>query len=124
MMKTDTVAPPADLHAQLRPYQQRGYAWLYKNSRLGFGSIIADDMGLGKTLQVIAMLLKCKEEGQLEKKKALVVVPTTLLTNWQKEMSRFAPALRWHTYHGPQRAFSRQRLRRATHHLRHCPRRR
>ena len=105
MMKTDTVATPADLHAQLRPYQQRGYAWLYKNSRLGFGSIIADDMGLGKTLQVIAMLLKFKEEGQLDKKKALVVVPTTLLTNWQKEMTRFAPALRWHTYHGPQRAF-------------------
>lgn len=105
MMKTDTVATPTDLHAQLRPYQQRGYAWLYKNSRLGFGSIIADDMGLGKTLQVIAMLLKFKEEGQLDKKKALVVVPTTLLTNWQKEMTRFAPALRWHTYHGPQRAF-------------------
>ena len=56
MMKADTVATPADLRAQLRPYQQRGYAWLYKNSRLGFGSIIADDMGLGKTLQVIAML--------------------------------------------------------------------
>ncbi len=105
LMKTDTIATPADLHAQLRPYQQRGYAWLYKNSRLGFGSIIADDMGLGKTLQVITMLLKFKEEGQLDKKKALVVVPTTLLTNWQKEMSRFAPALRWHTYHGPQRAF-------------------
>ena len=105
LMETDTVATPADLQAQLRPYQERGYAWLYKNSRLGFGSIIADDMGLGKTLQVIAMLLKFKEEGQLEKKKALVVVPTTLLTNWQKEMTRFAPALRWHTYHGPQRAF-------------------
>ena len=105
MMETDTIATPADLHAQLRPYQQRGYAWLYKNSRLGFGSIIADDMGLGKTLQVIAMLLKFKGEGQLDKKKALVVVPTTLLTNWQKEMTRFAPALRWHTYHGPQRAF-------------------
>ena len=105
LIKTDTVVPPADLRAQLRPYQERGYAWLYKNSRLGFGSIIADDMGLGKTLQVIAMLLKFQEEEQLNKKKALVVVPTTLLTNWQKEMSRFAPALRWHTYHGPQRAF-------------------
>ena len=105
LMKTGTVATPDGLHAQLRPYQKRGYAWLYKNSRLGFGSIIADDMGLGKTLQVIAVLLKLKDEGQLHKKKALVVVPTTLLTNWQKEMTRFAPALRWHTYHGSQRAF-------------------
>ena len=105
LMETDTVATPEDLQATLRPYQQRGYAWLYKNSRIGFGSIIADDMGLGKTLQVIAMLLKFKEEGMLAKKKALVVVPTTLLTNWQKEMSRFAPNLQWHTYHGPNRAF-------------------
>ncbi len=105
LMEAETVATPEDLQASLRPYQQRGYAWLYKNSRIGFGSILADDMGLGKTLQVIATLLKFKQEGLLDKKKALVVVPTTLLTNWQKEMSRFAPSLLWHTYHGPKRAF-------------------
>ncbi len=105
LMEAETVATPEDLQASLRPYQQRGYAWLYKNSRIGFGSIIADELGLGKTLQVIAALLKFKQEGLLDKKKALVIVPTTLLTNWQKEMSRFAPNLLWHTYHGPKRAF-------------------
>ncbi len=105
LLDTEAVKLPRHLQATLRPYQVRGYAWLYKNSRIGFGSIIADDMGLGKTLQVIATLLKFKEEGYLDKKKALVVVPTTLLTNWQKEIDRFAPKLRWHTYHGPKRAF-------------------
>ena len=94
---------PQGLKATLRPYQLRGYEWLYKNSRLGFGSLIADDMGLGKTLQVITTLLKLKEDGELGKTKALVVVPTTLLTNWDKEIAKFAPDLRTHTYHGPAR---------------------
>ncbi|MGB3618623.1 MAG: DEAD/DEAH box helicase, partial [Catalinimonas sp.] len=96
------VATPAGLRATLRPYQTRGYAWLYRNGRLGLGSIIADDMGLGKTLQVIALLLKHREEGRLPNG-ALVVVPTTLLTNWQHEIDRFAPALATHLYHGPAR---------------------
>ena len=87
----------------MRPYQQRGYQWLYKNSRLGFGSLLADDMGLGKTLQVIATLLKLKEDGEFEKHKGLVVVPTTLLTNWQKEIAKFAPNLTAHIYHGSNR---------------------
>jgi uncharacterized Zn finger protein/superfamily II DNA or RNA helicase len=91
---------PVGIQANLRPYQLRGFEWLYKNSRIGFGSIIADDMGLGKTLQVITTLLKFKEEGLLKKKKALVVVPTTLLTNWQKEAARFAPGLAVHVFHG------------------------
>ncbi len=94
---------PKGLKATLRPYQLRGYEWLYKNSRLGFGSLIADDMGLGKTLQVITTLLKLKEDGELGKAKALVVVPTTLLTNWDKEIAKFAPDLHTHTYHGPAR---------------------
>jgi len=94
---------PKGLKATLRPYQLRGYEWLYKNTRLGFGSLIADDMGLGKTLQVITTLLKLKEDGELGKAKALVIVPTTLLTNWDKEIVKFAPDLRTHTYHGPAR---------------------
>jgi len=94
---------PKGLKATLRPYQLRGYEWLYKNTRLGFGSLIADDMGLGKTLQVITTLLKLKEDGELEKAKALVIVPTTLLTNWDKEIVKFAPRLRTHTYHGSTR---------------------
>lgn len=47
---------PREINAELRPYQQRGYAWLYRNARIGLGSVIADDMGLGKTLQVITTL--------------------------------------------------------------------
>ncbi len=94
---------PEGLQAELRPYQVRGFEWLYKNARLGFGSLIADDMGLGKTLQVIATLLKLKEDGTLGPQKALAVLPTTLLTNWEKEIQRFAPALETAIYHGPNR---------------------
>lgn len=94
---------PSELRATLRPYQERGYAWMYNNARFGFGSIIADDMGLGKTLQVISLLLKYREEGLLSKDKALIVVPTSLLGNWLREIERFAPALRAYIYHGTQR---------------------
>ncbi|BDD11900.1 helicase (plasmid) [Fulvitalea axinellae] len=97
------IEPPAGLKATLRHYQQRGYAWLYKNSRLGLGSLLADDMGLGKTLQTIAALAKFKEDGLLDPQKALVVVPTSLLTNWRKEIERFAPGLRASVYHGTKR---------------------
>ncbi|MDR2408191.1 MAG: DEAD/DEAH box helicase [Bacteroidales bacterium] len=95
---------PQGLNAQLRPYQQRGFSWMYRNSRIGFGSIIADDMGLGKTLQVISILLKFKEENAINKKhKALVIVPTGLLTNWQTEIVKFAPSLSSHIFHGAAR---------------------
>lgn len=100
LLSTDSVDAPDGLKATLRPYQQRGYEWLYKNTRLGFGSVIADDMGLGKTLQVITTLLKLKEDGELDTKKGLVIVPTTLLTNWEKEIKKFAPELKTHLYHG------------------------
>ncbi|HEU4552445.1 MAG TPA: SNF2 helicase-associated domain-containing protein, partial [Chitinophaga sp.] len=65
LTQVQEVPLPAGIHAQLRPYQQRGYSWLYRNAQIGFGSVIADDMGLGKTLQVITTLLKYKEEGLL-----------------------------------------------------------
>ncbi|MEM6965918.1 MAG: DEAD/DEAH box helicase, partial [Bacteroidota bacterium] len=103
LLKGEGAEVPTGLKATLRPYQLRGFEWMYKNSRLGFGSIIADDMGLGKTLQVITTLLKLKEDGELKKQKALVIVPTTLLTNWDKEIKRFAPDLNAHIYHGPNR---------------------
>lgn len=95
---------PTGLQATLRPYQERGYSWLYRNMRLGLGSILADDMGLGKTLQTIALLLKLKEEGRLSEKKALVVVPTSLIPNWQNEIERFAPSLSVQVYHGGARS--------------------
>jgi len=91
---------PGALTATLRPYQISGYRWMVQNAVIGFGSLIADDMGLGKTVQVIAAILKFKQEGHLKKNKVLVIVPTTLLTNWQKEIEKFAPTLRAAIYHG------------------------
>ncbi len=96
------VSLPAGLKADLRPYQQRGFKWLYHNAVRGLGSCLADDMGLGKTLQVIAVILKLKEEGRLEKP-ALVVCPTTLIGNWVKECGKFAPSLEVAVYHGSSR---------------------
>ena len=101
----DNIRLPSGLKATLRPYQQRGFNWIVKNSKLGLGSLLADDMGLGKTVQVIAALLKFKEDGMLEKKPALVIVPTTLITNWMNEINRFAPGLRVHVFHGAGRTF-------------------
>lgn len=107
LKKLTTISPlelPVGLNATLRPYQQRGYEWLYHNAQLGLGSVLADDMGLGKTLQVITTLLKYKEEGALEKQKVLVVAPTGLLTNWKSEIEKFAPSLVASLYHGASRA--------------------
>jgi SNF2 family DNA or RNA helicase/uncharacterized Zn finger protein len=102
-LKVDKIELPDNLLAKLRPYQLNGYEWLYKNSKIGFGSLIADDMGLGKTLQVLTALLKFKQEGQFEKKHALIIVPTTILTNWKKEIEHFTPDLNIAIYHGAKR---------------------
>jgi SNF2 family DNA or RNA helicase len=73
---------------------------MYRNAKIGFGSVLADDMGLGKTLQVITTLLKYKEDGLLNNEKALVVAPTGLLTNWEAEIEKFAPDLKTKVFHG------------------------
>ncbi len=109
LVEAGEVALPQGLDATLRPYQRSGYAWLYRNARIGFGSVIADDMGLGKTLQVIATLQKLKEDGALRRARALVVVPTSLLTNWQKEIARFAPGLTVGVFHGGKRELTKKR---------------
>ncbi len=101
LISTELMPLPTGLQATLRPYQHRGYSWLAKNARIGFGSILADDMGLGKTLQVITTLLHLKQSGALSAgQQALVVAPTTLLTNWEREVARFAPDLTTFIYHG------------------------
>lgn len=111
--ETSDIPLPSGLQAKLRPYQERGYSWMYRNLRLGLGSIIADDMGLGKTLQVITLLLKVKEEGLLAKEKALVIVPTGLLHNWTEEICRFAPSLSSAIYHGASRDLKSDELKQA-----------
>lgn len=101
--ETTLVPPPKTLKATLRPYQHKGYSWMYKNVQMGLGALIADDMGLGKTLQVISLLLKFKEEGYFESQQALIVVPTSLLSNWLQELQKFAPLLNASLYHGAKR---------------------
>lgn len=103
LLKVDKIEPPESLLARLRAYQQRGYEWLLKNTQVGFGSLIADDMGLGKTVQVITLLLQMKKQQRLSGKPALIIVPTTLLTNWQREIEKFTPSLKTHIYHGAKR---------------------
>jgi SNF2 family DNA or RNA helicase/uncharacterized Zn finger protein len=99
LFKEEKHTPPSDLNASMRPYQERGYQWIYSNIQKGLGVCIADDMGLGKTLQVIAVILKLKKEKKL-KKSALVICPTSLLGNWKKEIEKFAPDLTTNIYHG------------------------
>ncbi|AFU46010.1 SNF2-like protein [Acidovorax sp. KKS102] len=96
------VAAPQGLQVQLRPYQLEGLAWLQYLRAQGLGGILADDMGLGKTAQALAHVLTEKEAGRLTRP-ALVVLPTSLLFNWQAEAARMAPSLRVLALHGADR---------------------
>ena len=96
------ITPPQGLQAVLRPYQQRGLNWLQTLRDLGLNGILADDMGLGKTVQTLAHLLVEQAAGRLDLP-ALVVVPTSVLGNWEREAARFAPGLRVRVLHGPER---------------------
>jgi len=102
MTRYRSVHVPKNLVANLRPYQKRGYRWLIHNFKAGFGSCLADDMGLGKTLQAIAVIQRLKQEGSL-KNPSLVIAPTSLLGNWEKETQKFAPELKTQIYHGKER---------------------
>jgi non-specific serine/threonine protein kinase len=84
--------PGPEFRAALRPYQQDGLRWLWWLNRLGLGACLADDMGLGKTVQVLALLSLAKREG--DPGPHLLVLPASLIGNWQAEIARFAPALR------------------------------
>ncbi len=96
------VAAPEGLHVQLRPYQLEGVAWLQYLRTHSLGGILADDMGLGKTAQALAHVLIEKHAGRLDLP-VLVVLPTSLIFNWQLEAQRMAPGLRLLTLPGPQR---------------------
>ena len=98
---------PKGVRATLRPYQEEGYAWLAFLYEHRFGACLADDMGLGKTLQAIC-LLAAVQEGRIwtsprRQGPHLVVVPTSLLFNWEQELARFAPDLNVHVYSGSER---------------------
>ncbi|WP_426192332.1 DEAD/DEAH box helicase [Massilia sp. DWR3-1-1] len=87
------VPAPAGLQATLRDYQADGLAWMQFLREYDLAGILADDMGLGKTVQTLAHILVEKEAGRLTSP-ALVIAPTSLMTNWQEEAARFAPGLR------------------------------
>ena len=89
----DAASAPPCLQATLRPYQEKGLAWLTFMRRLGLGACLADDMGLGKTLQVIALLATPGPPGAAPSP-VLLVVPASLLGNWLSEFTKFAPQLR------------------------------
>ena len=90
---------PEDLEASLRTYQESGVAWLYFLRGAGLGALLADDMGLGKTLQA---LVAVPRGGR-----TLVVAPTSVLRNWEREAQRFRPGLSVSVYHGPRRELDR-----------------
>ncbi|WP_200418095.1 DEAD/DEAH box helicase [Streptomyces sp. Y2F8-2] len=92
------VDPPPGLTARLRDYQLRGLAWLDLMTSLGLGGCLADDMGLGKTVTVIALHLR-----RARREPTLVVCPASLLGNWQREITRFAPGVPVRRFHGPER---------------------
>ncbi|WP_430383203.1 DEAD/DEAH box helicase [Streptomyces sp. P10-4] len=92
------ATPPPGLNATLRDYQLRGLAWLDLMTSLGLGGCLADDMGLGKTVTLIALHLK-----RARPEPTLVVCPASLLGNWQREITRFAPGVPVRRFHGPDR---------------------
>lgn len=95
------VAVPAALNAELRTYQQEGLNWLNFLDSHNFGGCLADDMGLGKTIQIIAFILSQREKhGHTTN---LVVLPTSLLFNWQEELAKFAPSVKVLTHYGADR---------------------
>jgi superfamily II DNA or RNA helicase len=96
------VPKPRTLKADLRPYQKDGFSWLVFLHELNSGGILADDMGLGKTVQAIALLLWAK--GKYKRKLNLVVAPTSVVPNWEREIKKFAPGLKTVVWQGPNRS--------------------
>ncbi|MGW5054419.1 SNF2-related protein [Actinokineospora sp. NPDC004072] len=99
--RLEPVKAPPGFGADLRPYQERGLAWLAFLDRLGMGACLADDMGLGKTVQLLALEALARADAQ--RPPTLLVCPMSLVGNWQREAAKFAPELRVHVHHGSDR---------------------
>jgi superfamily II DNA or RNA helicase len=100
----DTIAKakkPRSLKAKLRPYQEDGLSWLRFIHDIRSGGVLADDMGLGKTIQTIALLLAVKTKEK--KTSVLIVAPTSVVRNWQRELARFSPTFKVAVWHGAER---------------------
>jgi SNF2 family DNA or RNA helicase len=94
----EQLPPPEGLLATLRPYQLRGYSWLAFVRRWGLGACLADDMGLGKTVQTLSLIQRDRREGV--NRPVLLLCPTSVVGNWQKEAARFTPELPLMVHHG------------------------
>ncbi len=97
-----TIEVPEKFKGTLRPYQLRGVSWLAFLERWGLGACLADDMGLGKTAQLIGLILHLKEKETLSAP-TLIVCPTSVLGNWEREIHKFAPSLSVVVHHGDKR---------------------
>jgi len=97
----EAIPKPRNLKATLRDYQKKGFSWLVFLHELGTGGVLADDMGLGKTVQAIALLLHVK--AKQKRAPNLVVAPTSVVPNWEREIARFAPSLQTLIWQGPGR---------------------
>jgi SNF2 family DNA or RNA helicase len=94
----EELPPPEAFSGTMRPYQLRGYSWLAFLKRFGLGACLADDMGLGKTIQALALVQRDWTAG--ERRPVLLVCPTSVVGNWQKEAARFTPELPVLVHHG------------------------
>jgi SNF2 family DNA or RNA helicase len=100
----EPIEAPAGFVGTLRHYQQAGVSWLAMLRRHGLGACLADDMGLGKTASTIALLLhRRSQEPEGASAPALIICPTSVVGNWQRELARFAPSLRVLAHHGAER---------------------
>ena len=100
-LKSSKARLPKLSNVEYRDYQKYGVKWLKYLYDNGFGGCLADDMGLGKTLQVIALFSYLYPKT---KKPSLVVMPRSLLTNWQNELKKFNPNLTFYLYYGSERS--------------------
>ena len=91
LVSKEPISLDEGFKATLRPYQRQGLNWIFSMLSMGFGACLADDMGLGKTIQVLALLQYSLKQGTL--KNVLLIVPASLVGNWQKEAARFVPDL-------------------------------
>ncbi len=94
----EPIPTPDGFHGELRPYQERGVAWLSFLGRLGLGSVLADDMGLGKSVTTLCLLVGPRSET--EGAPTLLVCPMSVVGHWEHEAARFTPGLRVHVHHG------------------------
>ncbi len=99
--KIELLDTPSEFSGELRPYQQLGYSWLDFLRWWGLGACLADDMGLGKTVTALAAILRDHQQGN--EKPNLLVCPTSVINNWQREAQKFTPSLPVMLHHGPSR---------------------